>query len=387
MPKKTSNDNKKTQPVFPVRIHKPSGQWCKKIRQRVYYFGAVKHDPTGEVALAEYLRVKDDLEAGRVPVAVRPADGATVKGLCDAFLSAKDKMVRAGALSQRTFDDYWRVCKLMAEELGRERRVESLGAKDFERLRASMAKRLSHASVGHEVNRIRVVLNYGVSSGLLEKPVAYGDSLKRPAARLLRLERAARGSMMLEAETIRAAIEAAGPQLRAMVLLGVNCGLGNADVGRLEWRHVDLAAGWLDYPRPKTGVRRRGKLWPETVAALEGLGKARSGLVFVTSRGNSFAKPKADNPVAKEFRKLLIEIKHHRVGVGFYGLRRAFETIAGESRDQVAVDYVMGHAPESDDMASVYRQRISDDRLQAVADVVHAWVFPPPELGPPKPSR
>jgi hypothetical protein len=33
----------------------------------------------------------------------------------------------------------------------------------------------------------------------------------------------------------------------------------------------------------------------------------------------------------------------------------------------------MGHA--RDDMASVYRERISDERLRAVSDHVRKWVF------------
>ena len=53
-----------------------------------------------------------------------------------------------------------------------------------------------------------------------------------------------------------------------------------------------------------------------------------------------------------------------RRGHTFYALRHTFETIGGESRDQVAVDAIMGHSRE--DMASVYRERIGDDRLRAV---------------------
>ena len=57
----------------------------------------------------------------------------------------------------------------------------------------------------------------------------------------------------------------------------------------------------------------------------------------------------------------------------FYALRHTFETIAGDARDQVAVDAIMGHARE--DMSSVYRERISDDRLRAVVDHVRSWLF------------
>jgi integrase len=63
-------------------------------------------------------------------------------------------------------------------------------------------------------------------------------------------------------------------------------------------------------------------------------------------------------------------------GHTFYALRHTFETIAGESRDQVAVDAIMGHSRE--DMASVYRERIGDDRLRAVAEHVRQWLFEKP---------
>jgi hypothetical protein len=67
----------------------------------------------------------------------------------------------------------------------------------------------------------------------------------------------------------------------------------------------------------------------------------------------------------------------HKPGRGFYSLRHVFETIGGDSRDQVAVDFIMGHVRE--DMASIYRERVSDDRLRAVVDHVHGWLFAPAE--------
>ena len=75
--------------------------------------------------------------------------------------------------------------------------------------------------------------------------------------------------------------------------------------------------------------------------------------------------------------KLLRELNLKRPGMSFYGLRHSFATIAGESRDQVAVNHVMGHVDSS--VVGMYRERISDERLQAVAEHVRRWLFAEPE--------
>jgi hypothetical protein len=81
-----------------------------------------------------------------------------------------------------------------------------------------------------------------------------------------------------------------------------------------------------------------------------------------------------DSPITKELRKLLKQLGLlTRKGRGFYTLRRTFRTVADESKDQPAVDYVMGH--EDQHIRAVYRQSISNDRLRAVADHVRKWLF------------
>jgi integrase len=70
---------------------------------------------------------------------------------------------------------------------------------------------------------------------------------------------------------------------------------------------------------------------------------------------------------------LVKKVTLQRGNATFYDFRRTFETIAGDSKDQVAVDYIMGHA--RGDMASVYRQRIDDERLLAVSNHVRTWLF------------
>ena len=59
--------------------------------------------------------------------------------------------------------------------------------------------------------------------------------------------------------------------------------------------------------------------------------------------------------------------------MNFYALRHTFETIAGESLDQVGVNAIMGHSDGT--MAGMYRERVTDERLLRVTDHVHAWLF------------
>lgn len=60
----------------------------------------------------------------------------------------------------------------------------------------------------------------------------------------------------------------ADPALKAMVLVAANCSFGQSDIVNLPKSALDLDSGRIDFPRPKTGVRRRCPLWPETVEAV-----------------------------------------------------------------------------------------------------------------------
>jgi integrase len=165
-----------------------------------------------------------------------------------------------------------------------------------------------------------------------------------------------------------------------MLLLAINGGLGNHDLAQLPLSALDLDAGWLTYPRPKTGIMRRIPLWSETIVAMREwipnrpapADEVNANLLFLTVRRNSWAKGSGDRPITHECRKLLdrLGIKGNR---NFYTIRHTFETIGGESLDQVAVNAIMGHDDGS--MASNYRERVTDERLLRVAEYVREWLF------------
>ncbi len=387
----------KPRPDFPLFPHH-CGRWAKKIRGRFVYFRKVADDPQGEASLTEYLDAKEDLHAGRA--VKRDHDALTVRELCNRFISSKRIDLDAGKLSPRTFIDYDRVCRRLVETFGATRAVTSLGPSDFEKLYSDLVKRYNVNTQSGEITMSRSVFKYAVESDLIDKAVKFGPKFKVPSKVEKRKAKARsrleNGSKMFEAAEIRKMLDAANPQLRAMILLGVNGGLGNTDCAGLPLSALDLDAGWLDYARAKTGIGRRVPLWPETVAALrEVIAKrktpadpADADVVFVTKYGQRWVrysiletksfgkisiKPKQDDAIAKETAKLLRELGIKRHGVGFYALRHVFETIAGESRDQVVVDAIMGHVDNT--MAGEYRERISDDRLRAVVEHVRGWLY------------
>jgi integrase len=367
----------KPYPEFPLTPHK-NGTWCKKIRGRLHYFGPWE-DPDG--ALAKYLAEKDDLHAGRKP---RVEQGATtVKDAANAFLNHKQALLDAGELTPRTWGEYKEAADLLVAHMGKARLLADLGPDDFTSLRKKMAERWGPVRLGNAIQRVRSILKHAHEADLIDRPVRFGPGFDRPSAKVLRLHRAAQGEKLFTADEVRRMVAGAGVQLRAMLLVGINGGFGVADCGRLPLSALDLDAGWINFPRPKTGVGRRVPLWPETVAAIrEHLAgrptpKAENAeLVFVTQQGRCWHKDNQSSPLVFKMRALLNRLGiNGRKGLGFYTLRHTFRTIGDEARDQPACDFIMGHSDPS--MAGHYRERISDERLKAVTEHVRAWLFPP----------
>lgn len=369
---------RKPRPDFPLFPH-VTGRWAKKVRGKFVFFGKTADDPKGEKALELWLDQKDELLAGRKP---HPkTDGFTIKDLCNRFLTAKQLQLDAGEITQRTWNDYKLSTDRIVGQFGKTRLVTDLGSDDFEALRASIAKTWGPVALGNEIQRIRVVFKYAYDAGHIDAPMRYGPMFKRPNKKTMRIARAKKGAKMFEKAELKRLLAKARRQLKAMILLGLNCAFGNNDCATLPLSAVDMKKGWITFPRPKTGVDRRCPLWPETTEALKAVLAKRkqpkeaeyADIFFVTKRGGSFAKGTADNPITKEFAKLLKTLKLQRKGRGFYALRHTFRTIADGCRDFPAIDLIMGHADHT--MADRYRERIDDKRLQAVVKVVRTWLF------------
>lgn len=397
-------------PECPLTPH-ASGKWMKKIKGKIHYFGnwgRIKNgkmerlpDDGIEEALEQYKKQKPALERGRTPEP-EADDTLTVKQLLNLFLHDVEKRHKAGIkMSARMFAEYCSTAKWLADQVGKQTYVRSLRPGDFNDVTYALREKYQVARIGNEIQKIKTIFKWAIDNEHIKKLPSYGSIFKKPEKAEQREHRNAQSKKLFSAPEIRALLDAADVQLKAMILLGINCGFGNSDCALLPLSAVDLDKATIDFPRPKTKVERRCFLFKETVDALRAAIAARhkpksaddAALVFITKYGHRWVRDRLNvkepekgssaerevrvvgtNAVGSQFGKLLKELHiNGRKGLGFYSLRHTFRTVADATKDFVAARFIMGHADNSID--AVYRETIDDDRLRAVTEHVRAWLF------------
>lgn len=357
-------------PEFPLTAHR-NGQWCRKIRGKVYFFG-VWAEPMA--ALEKHNAEYPYLKAG-VPVPGK-FEGPTVKELIDNFLNHKQKEANAGIISSRWVKDLHDVGKAIVAVIDKSRPVESLGPDDFAKLRLALLTKHSPAIAKNFISRARSIFRYAKDTRKIATEVDFGIAFKPPAKAMIRRHRAAKPKQLWTAKDFRALLKAATPVRKAMLLLSLNCAFNGADIAGVPIQAFDPRSGWLDFPRTKSGVERRVPLWPETVAAVraylkerpEPSSEANAGLLFVTRWGKQWTTSGIGHELVK-----LQEIAKVEAGTLLWG-RKTLQTVGESNGDIVAVRAVMGHVDDS--MSAEYRQEVTDERLKRVTDTVRAWLFP-----------
>lgn len=361
---------------FPL-FKRSDGRWAKKVRGKMCYFGR----GTWQQALTLWLDQKDFLLAGRKPRESKP-DGTTVKELCNSFMNSKQAALDGKTIKPRTLRDYLRVCELILKSFGGNRRADDVGREDFSALRAVLNQSYGIYRQKNLISFVKGVFYYGMEAELIGKVPNFGPDFSPPTKSSERKLRAVSKQRKFTPDEILRLLAVCNAPWRARVLLGINCGLGPFDLCELREGHLDLDAGVLDFPRPKTGIARRSVLWPETVRAVRDALRARpspadpalADLVFLTARGRSWAKQGAGDMVSKMFRNVLKRAKlSGERNTTFYSLRHTFKSAGGRARDPEAVRLAMGHGQKG--MGETYEEWFDDYRLKAVAVAVRTWLL------------
>ncbi len=411
-------------------------QWVKRIRSRLYSFGVIWPTANGRL-LADPASIKAAAAAaltryqaegpalhrgeGRPTLATTPGQLVTVGEIAAFFLQSKAASVATESLSPRTYRFYRDAVNHLINTLGETRPVATLRPIDFERILRKMPWGPTRRT--NAVIVTRMLFTWAHDTELVDVLPRFGKAFRGAPAKDRRQARHRAGKALFPPEHLRALLAHCNTKLRAMILLGINGGMGNTDIARLTLDQLDLDSDTphIDYPRPKTAIERRIPLWPQTVIALQaviadrppiatvrqrrklrpgrpGSTPATDDLVFITDLGNAYVSDdgKTDS-VALEFRKLCRKLGFRRdpdarpttdlerrydhlprCRQGFYSLRRTFRTVADEAGDQHATFRIMGQTVPG--MAGVYVQEIRHHRLQHVTTHVLHWLYPPPEV-------
>jgi integrase len=361
---------------FPTTA-RPDGRFQKRIRGRLHYFGL--HGDR-KSALAEYERIKHDLYAGRLPRAVASDDAnTTVKELIYRFLDERLAEVKAGRANAGWYSQCRRAFKRFAKHVGDGRVIADLRPEDFAEYGRYLSQCLGNHAFNRELSSIKLMFRHANDCDWISRPMKFGRGFRKVAPSIIREERRSR---LLDPTVIQLLLKHAKPQIKAMILLGLNGGYGAADCGGLSWENVDLAEAIVrHYRRPKTLIDRDTPLWPETAAAIMVLKAKRPGddRVFRTKYGNSWDSI----AVAHEVKKLMAKVNAlperaelDPIDATLGDFRHTFYTYAGELGDGDAVKRVMGHKLTG--LKETYTETIFIPRLRRVVEHVRQRIIMPP---------
>jgi integrase len=360
--------------TFPL-TPRSDGRFVKTIRGVPHTFGG-KGD--WRAALDEYAALAPMLHAGRVPTST--AELVTVRQMANVYLAERDADVKHGTLTLGSWDDYRDALGRFVRFVGPSTPARELGPDHFTRF----GQKLRGSLGSYAYNRTRALilawLRHAGAAEWVKPPINVGVGFKRIPAGKIRGERKSR---LFTPAQIAKLLKLAKPQMRAMILLGLNGGFGSTDCARLTRDVIDLKGKVIRYRRTKTNIPRTVPLWPETVKALRPLlelrpddplvFRTRHGKVWVRTERGRKGKVVTKDAVADRFGKMMDEAKIDMPGVGFYALRHTFATHANEVRDADARRHVMGRRlPDLDD---VYIEHLFLPRLKILTDHVRSRVL------------
>ena len=369
---------KKDHPGYPLTAH-PSGQWSKKIRGHVYYFGRLD-DP--DAALALWNQEGEYLLAGLTPPEY--TNGMIVEELIGKHCIDVSDRVVTNHLSNATQRLYKVAYQLLKEAGIYKIAIQSIGPQHFTIIQGILER--SGRALRTQKNLIvavKAIFNWGRQMGFYEHEIRYGPRFVLPSLNAIEAEQEEKGvCRFLERDLILEALGVASPVQKIAILLGINCGFypGDTCAIPIDRIHLNVIIPYHYFRRAKNRQRRMAALWPETVETIrEYLDKYRSPIesserhLILTQAGRPYGEYGAD-ALSRSFNTLIKDKR--RKGASLGSLRHTYGTVVDLVPDQAMIDLTMGHTSKTL-QKRVYRQfNLNElERLSALAQIVREWLF------------
>ena len=359
-----------------------NGQYRKKYRGKACWLG---HDP--DQVLDKWLRFVEEVDKSLTGEYSFDIANMTVIDLCNQFLTAKHELPADLQLSESTLRGYQTACRLLIDGIGADKKLTRLGDADFERLRVYLSKpRGSRAksltTVKSYMRSVSVIFNWAVDERYLDRLPYRKSAFRPPTAKAINVERYEKErnsetavTKVASREEIKAVLAIADKNMELAIHLGLH-GLGNTDIAELSFSDVK-PRGWIRRPRSKTGKLRELRLWPETQSLIESF-KAEDTdpdrKIIIGRNGADWIPRNSTNQISKRFSQLAKTADVDREGLSFYSLRHCFQSKSEDfTQDYPAVSRILGRSKR--EVADHYRDKISDERLEAVTESMRCWFF------------
>jgi hypothetical protein len=228
---------------FPLTLHK-TGQFCKKIKGKIYYFGTDK-----KTALNRYLEQAAYLHAGKLPKPKCSGDALSIKTLCNLYLDHQESRSMIGEIKLRHLYDQTSLLKGFVRFTGANRVVSDISTVDLQNYRKKLIKAgKSPNSINNRIAAVKAMYNWAVDNEIIDHS---------PRLRAVKKITPQKGEKpTFTTRQIQALLEVANIQMKAMIWLGLNCGFGCTDCAELKWKDLNLENARVRFPRGETGIEK-----------------------------------------------------------------------------------------------------------------------------------
>ena len=287
----------------PISFHKPTGQYYVTRGGKRIYLGADR-----SAAVERYHRLNlPDPEPER-PIAPPPL---TVKELANRFIATQRANWQNPQVTLRCYREW--VGRFLEDHprlLASELTVEMFAAWKL----GLRARGYAAETINHYLNTVRAMFAFAEQTGSFSIGLPCQSGSRTNDGHPM----VGPGRPLYTPSEVQSLLRTADPQMRAMILLALNCGFGPKDLRDLTWGHFE--GDRVTLPRSKTGIcqdvpvmgghrqrfgaRQVGPCRPRPPEQPSG-GKVRSdgGHTFITY----FWRPWSKDAVAEQFRKLCKE--------------------------------------------------------------------------------
>jgi len=228
---------------FPLTLH-PTGQYCKKIKGKIHYFGTDKKQ-----ALQRYLDQATYLHGSQSLIQIASNGKMTLKELADLYLRYQHSRVLAGNLTPKHHNDQIGSLGKLMVFLGQGRKIESIATLDLQNYKRKLQS--AYGSVHRlnlNINIMKAMFHWARRNDILET-IPNIDAISR--GKIVHQEK-----FTFNSQQISKLLSVADVKMQAMIWLGLNCGFGCTDCGQLKWKDLDFENSRVKLARNKTGVPR-----------------------------------------------------------------------------------------------------------------------------------